>query len=276
MRITPASRPYWHVDAKWICGLLFIFVFCISLVLYSLSRATDASRGPKIAALAIGTGFIRGNTVDTQDARKALAEHGGVIKPLPNVPSITITEADLKLTPAQISLKVFQPITESIYLNGIEATADKYAPNTASKERFKKDASLLQLFTKEVHQKVSNFATILFALSCLFAAGVVYFSARWGRLANMGLLLVLATLPGAFLGFALANTPENANSGAVASAIGVEAGKILSQTYSKFMIAGVLLLAAALVGRMYSAIMGRKRQAETNSEKATKQALPRR
>lgn len=251
MKLTPAVRPYWFVDAKWICGILLVLVLNLALVFSSASKLTDSDHAPKIGALVVGTGFIRGTTVDTEDARKALAEHGGVITPIPSAPTITITEADLKLTPAQISEKIFTPITQSIYQDGIDATAQKYAPNPEAAAKFKKDASMFSLLTKKSHQSISKLAAIFTALSFVLAAGVVYFSARWGRAANLGALLLFVTLPASLLTFAMTHT--KGSNGAVTEALQSEIGRAVSQTYSKFTLIGLGLLLVALVGRIFSA-----------------------
>jgi hypothetical protein len=254
MKLFPDIRPYWHVDAKWICGILLVFVLSICLGLLALVRITDANRAPTIGALIVGAGFIRGTEVDTEEARAALAEHGGVIHPLPNVPSITITEADLQLTPGQIALKVFKPITESIYNDGIDATAEKFASTPEQKEKFKKDAFLFKLFTKSTHNTLQKFFLIFAVLSLILALGVVYFSARWGRLANLGALLLLVSLPGTLLSLFLKHPPKDGSGGfgSVTPELTSQIGQAVGSAYVKVTLLGVLLLLAALVGRTYS------------------------
>lgn len=238
----------------------------MALIFTALSKAIDQNRGPKIGALIAGAGFIRGNTIDTEDARKALAEHGGVIQPIPNVSSITITEADLSSTPAQIAIKVFAPITQSIYDNGIDATAQKYAPGAEQAQKFKKDASMLGVLSKKTHKTFSKISTILLTISLILAAGVVYFSSRWGRLANLGLLLVFISLPLTLLSMALthAQPSDPAQTGSVATAIQTEIGHTISETYSKYALLGLLLLLVALIGRIVSAFLKPK---DKHSEK---------
>lgn len=255
MKLFPNPRPYWHVDAKWICGILLVFTLSASLILLSLVKLTEQERAPTVGALIIGMGFIRGNTVDTEVAREALAEAGGVIRPLPNIPSITITEADLKLSPAEISIKVFRPITESIYNDGIEATADKFASTQEQKEKFIKDAALFNLFTKDTHQTLNKFFTIFALMSLLLALGVAYFSARWGRLSNLGALLLLVSLPGTLLSLFLSHPPKGGEGGfgSLPPELTTQLGEAFSGAYTKVIMLGALLLVAALIGRIYSA-----------------------
>ncbi|HLG91187.1 MAG TPA: hypothetical protein VI336_03470 [Candidatus Saccharimonadales bacterium] len=255
MRLFPNPRPYWHVDAKWICGILLVFTLSATLILLSLVKLTEQERAPTVGALIIGMGFIRGNTVDTEEAREALAEAGGVIQPIPNVPSIKITEADLALTPSQISIKVFKPITESIYNNGIEATADKFGATAEQKAKFIKDAALFNIFTKDTHQTLKKFFNIFAVLSLLLAAGVVYFSTRWGRLSNLGSLILLVSLPGTLIALLLKSPPKDGNGGfgSLSPELTEQIGQAVSAAYTKVTLLGLLLLAAALLGRIYSA-----------------------
>src|SRR3989344_8360523 len=181
MRLYPAVRPYWHVDAKWVCGLLLILSLAITLFLFALVKLTDEKNGPTIAALAVGAAFIRGDSaVNIEEARAEIAKRGGQIQPLPNFPDIVITEADLDLPLRDLKLKVFKPITDLIYQNGIEATAAKYAPTPEAKEQFINDAFFFKLFTKDTHRSLKGKLTILIIISLILLAGVVYFSAGWG------------------------------------------------------------------------------------------------
>lgn len=255
MRFIPNPRPYWHVDAKWICGILLVFALSASLILLSLVKITEPQRAPTIGALIIGIGFIRGESVDVEEARKELARQGGVIRPLPNFPEITITEADLSLTPSQVALKVFRPITESIYNNGIEATAERFADTPEQKAEFIKDATLFKLFTKDTHQTFKKFFNIFAATSLLLAAGVVYFSTRWGRLANLGALALMVSLPGTLLGLLLKNPPKDGSGGlgSLSPELTNQIGQAVSSAYTKVTLFALLLLLAALIGRVFSA-----------------------
>ena len=201
-------------------------------------------------------GFIRGNTIDTEEAREALEEAGGVIYPIPNIRSIKITEADLALSASEISLKVFRPITESIYNDGIEATAEKFGATPEQKEKFVRDAALFTLFTKDTHQAFKKFFNIFAMLSLLLAAGVAYFSVRWGRLSNLGALLLIVSLPGTFFGLLLRSPPKDGNGGfgSLSPELTDQIGQAVSGAYNKIALFGALLLVAALAGRVFSQI----------------------
>ncbi len=255
MKLFPNPRPYWHVDAKWICGILLVLTLSATLILLSLANLTDKDRAPTVGALLIGEAFIRGSEVDVEEAKEKLAESGGVIRPLPNFPDVEITEADLSLSKAEISIKVFGPITESIYNNGVEGTADKFALTPEQKQEFIKDASLFNILTKDTHQTLKKFFNIFALISLLLAAGVAYFSARWGRLSNLGALLLLVSLPGTIIALFLKNPPKDGDGGfgSLSPELTDQIGQAVSAAYTRVTLLGLLLLAAALIGRIYSA-----------------------
>lgn len=262
--LNPKPRPYWHVDAKWVCGLLLLLFLGTSLLLYSLANLTNEKNGPRLAALIVGSMFIRGDDQQLKtDAREELAKQGGVIRPLPNMPSVTITEKDLELTPTEIKLKVFMPLTETIYQNGVGGTADQFAKTPEEREKFVKDAAVFNLFTKTTHDTLKKFFNITILLSLLFLLGVIYFSAGWGRLANPGLLLLVVSLPGSLLAMAILNTPKDGKDGAALGFLppefGQQVGNALSQSYNRTATMGLLLLGAAAIGKIVTTII-RKRE----------------
>jgi amino acid transporter len=271
MRFIPTVRPYWHVDAKWICGIFLMTTLSACLLLCAATNLTDGHRAPDIAALVIGEGFMRGNAIDINAARKALASHGGVVHPIPNMPQIVITETDLHLTSQQISLKVFRPLTEEIYHDGIPATAAHYTSSSAQQANFIKEATFLRPFTQRTHRELHNLFIVFAIVSVVLAAGVMYFSARWGRLSNLGFLLVIVSLPGTLASMMLLHSPHNGSGGlgSLPSQLTNEVGASLRDAYLKITLLGAALLLAAFVGRVFSFIKSHHANTQT-STKTTK------
>lgn len=265
--LNPQPRPYWHVDAKWICGILLFFLLAANLLLTSLVKITDEKNGPTIAALVIGAAFVRGDEAQAKaDARVEIAKQGGAIKPLPNFPDVVITEKDLDLPVRDIKLKVFKPIAESIYNDGVEATAARYAKTPEEKDKFVRDAFFFKPFTKEFHQGIKSFSKTLLIISILLLLAFIYFCAGWGRLANPGLLLLAVSLPGSFIALAITHAPKDqtgaGSSGGIPADLTQEIGSLLGH-YHKVAILGVLLLLAAFIGKTVSRIFFKKRHIAT-------------
>jgi len=271
--LVPSPRPYWHVDAKWICGILLLFSLVITLFLATLVKLTDEKRGPTIAALAIGSAFIRSNTpTDIEEARKEIKKQGGAIYPIPNIPSIVITEKDLELSISEIKLKIFKPLTDSLYHNGIEATADRYAADPEQKKKFINDAFALRLFTKTTHQSLKSRLLTFIIVSIVLLAALIYFSAGWGRLANPGLLLLAVGLPGSLLALFVTHPPKDDKGdggplGFLPADVAAEIGAPIGQTYYRLTILGAGLLVAAMMGKIISKLVSRKKPAPPRTKK---------
>ncbi len=266
MKLFPSARPYWHVDAKWICGIFLVSTLSLALLLATALKITDEKRAPDIAALIIGKGFIRGNSIDTDAAKQELAKNGGTIHPLPNIPSVVITEADLNSSPQDISLKVFRPVTQIIYKDGIQGAADQLATSKEQKQKIIKDAVFLKPFTKQAHNALKTPLIILSVISIILVGAVVYFSAAWGRLSNIGFLLLMVSLPGTLASLILLHPPKNGPGGLGSLPLmSRELGSAFSEAYSKIVWLGAVLLIIALIGKIFSA--SKENQAKLSKEK---------
>jgi hypothetical protein len=263
----PHIRPYWHVDAKWVCGLLTLVLLGGSLVLALAAAVTAPKYGVELAATGIASAFSR----DGLDAplkpeekadlqRKLAAAKGGKFAPIPNFPAVTLTAADLELPARELRLKIFRQIAEPIYTLGADGAARQFTSDPAQQEQFKKDAYLLGILTRENHERLKRLGGWGLALSALVLAGVVVFSARWGRLANPGLLLVMAALPGVVLALAVGNPgPEGGGGpfGMIPPDLRPELGAVVRNTYLPVALLGLGLLVAAGTGRIISGVRQR-------------------
>ena len=138
--------------------------------------------------------------------------------------------------------------------DGIEATAKRFATSPKEEQKFINDASALRLFTKQTHNSLNGLLGIFSTLSALLLIGVIYFSARWGRLANFGLQLFIVGVPGSLLGLLLTNPPKNGDSalGFLPGDIATELGVVIGEVYYWIAISGLLILLLALIGRVIS------------------------
>lgn len=262
MKLIPDVRPYWHVDAKWIFGILLSVSLTCCLLLSTVSVLTEKNQAPQIVASVIGANFIRDGAIDIKSAEKAIDKAGGALHPIPFMPSVVITKADLKLTPEEISLKVFLPVTEIIYDKGVNGAADQFAKTKAQREQFIQQAAFLQPFTASTHQALQLPLIISYFLTVLFTTAVVYFSAGWGRLSNLGFILFTVSAPGTLFSFALLNPPHDGKGGfeSLPTVLTHAAGSALSYYYLFVTVAGALLMLAALIGKIATVVMQRRNQ----------------
>lgn len=270
MKFLPSTRPYWFVDAKWVCGLLFLMVSALCFCLLTLVNVTDQKHGPKIAALTVGSLFMRGDsTVNKEEARAEIRKQGGQLHPLPNFPSVVITEKDLELSDSEIKLKVFQPLTQMIYDEGVEKTADKFAKTPEERQKFINDAAVFRLMTKKTHDVLISRLTVFSVIAVLSMVGVVYFSAGWGRLANPGFLLAAASIFWTLLFTLLAHPPKDTPDGNVMGFlppdIAKEIGGTLGGVYLSVTIFGFMLLVAAGIGKLIFVLTKKQQNSSRHS-----------
>ncbi len=51
------QRPYWHVDAKWIAGLLLFFVLSAGLLVFNLVQITAEGPAVEMVSTAMALAF---------------------------------------------------------------------------------------------------------------------------------------------------------------------------------------------------------------------------
>src|SRR3990172_3082118 len=125
---SPRPRPYWHVDVKWIAGLLLTFVLGLTLVAFSLVQVTAEKAAVDTLSMAMAV-ILSGKGLDdeTEIAEMRLrlaASPNGEIQPLPGL-TLTIREENIAgMTGRQARLFFSRKITEPIYRQGGEGLAE--------------------------------------------------------------------------------------------------------------------------------------------------------
>jgi hypothetical protein len=276
MELHSKPRPYWHVDAKWISGIGLLITLGAALLLMTLASLTASGRGVELSATLIASAFSREgldqplSTAELDELkRKLAASPTGQIAPIENFPTATISRADLEtLTPQELRLKIFRQIAAPIYDQGLGKAAASFTNDPVRQEQFKNDAFVLGLVTREAHEQLQRFAWIALAAATACLAGVMFFSAGWGRVANPGSLLITTALPGALVAFLLANTPKG-ESGKSAGFIPSNLHPALSEAlawYPKVIILGLVLLVIAFVGKLVTSLHRSRTPIKTDSQ----------
>ncbi len=253
-------RPYWHVDAKWVCGIIFALGLWVALVLHSLAAATTEQVAVPAATQVIAQLFSPQGLDDPGDIGKlkeeAARQPEGIVHPLPGT---TITRADLdSLSPRELRLKIFGQLVKPYYQLGVKGVAAQQTNDPKERESIEKQAGLLALINRQTHDWLQSAFLISLAALVLPLAGLVYFSYRFGRLASPGFILTLVPLPAMVVGSALlaagAGPPTMPGQSGGAAALPPEALKLILQAVLpalwSVVAAGVALLLAAGIGRL--------------------------
>ncbi len=258
------ARPYWHVDAKWICAILALFALGLALLFYTLSTVTKRDFAVRASATVIANLFSR-EGLDSNEGleelrKKAKDIPGDTITPIEEFPQITISKEDIQtLEPRELRIKLFSQLTGTVYDKGLEGAADEFTDNPKDREEFINQASVLGVFTESTHQSIKRIFWITAITSIVFLAGVIYFSAGWGRLVSPGLLLLLVGIPGSIIGLFIVNMAgEGGGPLADLPEIRQELSDSFNKSYLFATVIGGLLLLVAFIGKTVQSIMRKK------------------
>lgn len=271
---TPKTRPYWHVDAKWVAGLMLALLINGTLILSGLVQLTDEQPAVEVLTMSTALLFSPNGLDDETDItllRQVLAlSPDGAIQPIPGM-GITVTAQEIEgLMPRDIRLNFFQKWAVVIYQDGIQGLAD-LADDAELKEQILQSGAAFNLLTQETHRGV-KLAFNLAILACvMMLIPLVVFSVRFGRVGSPGCAFFFASLPGALIfslvGLAVqpAATLEEAGSmTGVLSYWGTDVmpslARTIGQSYLVFLALGVgLMLLAGVLAIIWRVIREAKK-----------------
>jgi hypothetical protein len=250
------ERPHWHVDAKWLVAIFLLPLLAATLAALGLYRITDE----RVAVPALALGFAAFVSPEGVDSDEGLAELRAKLERAPGkrielIPElgISVTAEELEgRSPREARMLVFGKFAEPFYRGGakeVAARAGVKSPEAVA--RFERDAQLLSVFTRASHDRLRSVLLGL-ALACLLlVALLVRFSARLGRLASPGFVLLLAGLPGLVLSAVIAaNEGARDRTGYVISELSPTVLEPLRQQYVIVGLVGAGLLVAAGLGKL--------------------------
>ena len=220
---TPWVRPYWHVDAKWIIGLLLLPILSAALLVSALVQVTDEK--PAVDTLTITLAVLLSeNGLDDSTALTAIREK---MQASPNqtvqiIPGSrwTVSEAEIAgLTPRQARLAMFRKVAVPLYRDGIQGLIG-LTDDPEMQAAMQSGGAAFNILTLKTHQLLQEWQTTLTIVCLILLIPLILFSARFGRIGSPGCVLVVASLPGAVILGILAtiNTGSNAPLGHSAGA----------------------------------------------------------
>lgn len=250
------ERPHWHVDLKWLVGLLLLPVLAATLAALGIYRITDE----RVAVPALALGMAAAVSPDGVDSDEGLADLRAKLKRAPGrrielVPAlgISITAKELEgRSPREARVLIFRKFSEPFYRGGAEEVAARAGVrDPKAVAQFKRDAQLLSVFTRDTHERLGRILLGLALASLLLVALLVRFSSRFGRLASPGLVLLAAGLPGLVLSAVIAaNEGARDRTGYVISELSPTVLDPLRRQYLLVLFLGVGLLVAAGLGKL--------------------------
>jgi hypothetical protein len=258
---TQHPRPYWHLDAKWIAGILLFFSLGACLLLYNLSALTERRQAVTLSAAVVANLFSPKGLDDTNglnEFRQQVAKMPGTtVSPIPQFSSIKLSKHDaLTLSPADLKIAIFSQITGPIYDIGLEAAAKQFTPNPAEQQQFVKQAAPLGILTTSTHTLIQSLFVASLCTSVILAAFLIFFSAKWGRLVSPGIVLLAISPIGTLASLLLLHPPAGAGlfGASVPTSVTQSVGGTLGHSYPYATALGVALLVAAFIGKIITSV----------------------
>jgi hypothetical protein len=192
-------RPYWHVDAKWITGILLLFLLNGTFLLFILVQTTAPERGIDLLTVLIASSFSReglDQEADLEIMHQKIAESpNGAWQPIPSL-KIVVREEDIAgLTPREMRLWFFRQLAEPIYYDGQQGLAG-LASDPEMAKNMEGGIGPFGFISAETHGKLQKIFFVFGFISLTLLGLLVFFSYRFGRLGSPGCVLFLAALPG--------------------------------------------------------------------------------
>jgi hypothetical protein len=194
------ARPYWHVDAKWITGILLLFLLNLTFVIFILVQVTAPKRGIDLLTILIASSFSReglDQEADLDIMHQKIAESpNGAWQPIPSL-NIVVRENDIDgLTPREMRLWFFRQLAEPLYYKGPQGLASLAPDPAMGKNMVEGGIGPFSFISAETHNKLQKIFYGMASSSLVLMGLLVFFSHRFGRLGSPGCVLLLATLPG--------------------------------------------------------------------------------
>jgi hypothetical protein len=245
-------RPYWHVDAKWVVGLLLLGVLSLTLLVYNLVQVTDEE--PAVDALSLALALVLSpEGIDDPQSVELILEQirsspDKAIQPVPGL-SLSISEADLTgKSPREARLVVMRKVAVLLYRDGAAGLANQ-AKDEDMKAAIVSGGGVFNILTRKTHQTLVGVLLVM-GLACLvLLAPLVFFSHRFGRLSSPGCVFWFAGLPGLLFFGMLGSTGQPGSIVTPAREAGVQA-------MLGFLAANILPAMAQIAVRIYLILVG--------------------
>jgi len=197
-------RPYWHVDAKWITGILLLLALNITLLVLILVLATAPEQGITLLTTTLASSFsAQGGGLDEagdiEIAKQKIAESpNGEWQPIPGMRIVVRAEDIAGMTPREMRLWFFRQWAEPIYYDGADGLASLMT-DPSMKSELEGGVGPLGFISAETHGKLKTALAVSGLISLVLLGLLVFFSHRFGRLGSPGCIVLLAAIPGLVL-----------------------------------------------------------------------------
>lgn len=203
------ERPLWFIDTKWVVGILFVLAFSSTMALYNVMQLTDRERAVEVITVAVEKALSKTegniqnliaeykNELAARQEEQA-AEEQAEERPIAKILKSFFPESEiLTSSPEQLQTKLLQNIAVPFYESGTSAVFTMLRGLDYAKY-VNEGLQSFQIYSDETHKQLETWFGVTLTVSLVLLFGLVYFSCRWGKLFNPGLVLLVASSPGYF------------------------------------------------------------------------------
>jgi hypothetical protein len=269
MEKTAKVRPYWHVDFKWVFGILAFASLWGGLLLNAFSTLTEKPNATAITSSVVSN-ILTTNGIDTATGIEQLKAQAaqlpdGAVLSVPNLPEIKISKEELlSKSSDEIKALALSQLTGPLYEQGLSKTSETVTQTDAQKQSFTQQAGILGVISKQTHEWLAIASKVALATSIIWFVGLIYFSSGWGRLVSPGVVLLLASPVGAAVGTLLEILSKKNDSllSFLPQSVMSNLASAINGTYRIALFAGLGLLAIAGVGKITTNILAKNKTVE--------------
>ncbi|TSC90515.1 MAG: Uncharacterized protein CEN92_465 [Candidatus Berkelbacteria bacterium Licking1014_96] len=211
------KRPYWHVDAKWISGIIFLVFFITGILFLNISQIISQKNALDIASSKIESSIKEEVSQFFDKNGKPLVQDKKIILSGLNTAKDKVEE--LKNN-AEDSAKEINPLNfgkdlarlAAYKLEGLMYARVSDALGTAAdkisaldlkeaniKDKIMAEITIPKVYSQKQYLRYRNDAIIFLFAALLFLVTAIYFSSGFGRLSTPGFLILMASMPGFFM-----------------------------------------------------------------------------
>jgi len=198
-------RPYWHVDAKWLTGILLLFLLNVTFLVFILMQVTAPEQGISLLTMTLASAFsAQGGGLDASGDieiihQKIAESPKGEWQPIPGMRIVVREEDIVGKTPREVRLWFFRQWAEPLYYDGAQGLANLMT-DPEMKKNLEGGVGPLGFINADTHGKLQKVFIASGLVSLFFLGLLIFFSYRFGRLSSPGCAIFLAAIPGwAFL-----------------------------------------------------------------------------
>lgn len=256
------KRPSWFIDAKWFFGIFFTLSLAVSLILFFMYKVTAEKPAVETMTKTIAITFSPLGLDDVTEIEKWREEINysseGLVKPLEKM-NLTLNQRDLEgRSPRQIRLEFFErlarPVYEGRYDDVISLAESQELKTTLQNIRS------LSFLSRSSHRTVETLLLVSLAATFAFAVPFIFFSKRFGRLGNPGLVIFLVNFPGVITFLVLSTLSRGETTptidtiqgaiGYVLSSLLPSLARDVSRHYVLFFLIGLIMIVMAVLGKL--------------------------